>query len=89
MNKNCARCNKIVYPIEELKCLDKVCHVFLYFRHLHNMFVDKLFIKFKGTVTVYLLDTKLSVVFADFIKIAKKHEILIVYHSELFLYELC
>lgn len=24
MNKNCARCSKIVYPIEELKCLDKV-----------------------------------------------------------------
>lgn len=24
MNKNCSRCNKIVYPIEELKCLDKV-----------------------------------------------------------------
>lgn len=35
MNKNCARCNKVVYPIEELKCLDKVCvqafccHVFV------------------------------------------------------------
>lgn len=25
MNKTCARCNKVVYPIEELKCLDKVC----------------------------------------------------------------
>lgn len=24
MNKSCARCTKIVYPIEELKCLDKV-----------------------------------------------------------------
>lgn len=24
MNKKCARCDKIVYPIEELKCLDKV-----------------------------------------------------------------
>lgn len=24
MNKSCARCSKIVYPIEELKCLDKV-----------------------------------------------------------------
>lgn len=24
MNKSCSRCNKIVYPIEELKCLDKV-----------------------------------------------------------------
>lgn len=23
-NKNCARCLKVVYPIEELKCLDKV-----------------------------------------------------------------
>jgi len=27
MNKKCARCEKIVYPIEELKCLDKV-HLF-------------------------------------------------------------
>ncbi|CAG0882754.1 unnamed protein product [Cyprideis torosa] len=26
MNKNCARCCKTVYPIEELKCLDKVWH---------------------------------------------------------------
>uniref|UniRef100_A0A7G3AR97 Putative nebulin repeat protein n=1 Tax=Lutzomyia longipalpis TaxID=7200 RepID=A0A7G3AR97_LUTLO len=26
MNKSCARCNKIVYPIEELKCLDKSWH---------------------------------------------------------------
>ncbi|XP_055325155.1 LIM and SH3 domain protein Lasp isoform X3 [Sitodiplosis mosellana] len=26
MNKNCARCTKIVYPIEELKCLDKTWH---------------------------------------------------------------
>ncbi|XP_037043217.1 LIM and SH3 domain protein Lasp isoform X1 [Bradysia coprophila] len=26
MNKSCARCNKIVYPIEELKCLDKTWH---------------------------------------------------------------
>lgn len=33
MNKNCARCNKVVYPIEELKCLDKVCVVFLLCRH--------------------------------------------------------
>lgn len=24
MNKKCARCEKTVYPIEELKCLDKV-----------------------------------------------------------------
>lgn len=24
MNKKCARCEKIVYPTEELKCLDKV-----------------------------------------------------------------
>jgi len=24
MNKTCARCQKVVYPIEELKCLDKV-----------------------------------------------------------------
>ncbi|ETN60664.1 hypothetical protein AND_007705 [Anopheles darlingi] len=23
MNKSCARCQKVVYPIEELKCLDK------------------------------------------------------------------
>lgn len=29
MNKSCARCNKVVYPIEELKCLDKVCQFFL------------------------------------------------------------
>lgn len=26
MNKSCARCSKVVYPIEELKCLDKVCY---------------------------------------------------------------
>ncbi|XP_037880642.1 LIM and SH3 domain protein Lasp isoform X2 [Glossina fuscipes] len=26
MNKTCARCQKIVYPIEELKCLDKTWH---------------------------------------------------------------
>ncbi|XP_022160078.1 LIM and SH3 domain protein F42H10.3 isoform X2 [Myzus persicae] len=26
MNKKCARCEKIVYPIEELKCLDKAWH---------------------------------------------------------------
>ncbi|XP_059609180.1 LIM and SH3 domain protein Lasp isoform X1 [Phlebotomus argentipes] len=26
MNKSCARCSKIVYPIEELKCLDKSWH---------------------------------------------------------------
>ncbi|CRK92875.1 CLUMA_CG006327, isoform A [Clunio marinus] len=26
MNKSCARCSKVVYPIEELKCLDKVWH---------------------------------------------------------------
>lgn len=26
MNKQCARCNKVVYPIEELKCLDKTWH---------------------------------------------------------------
>lgn len=24
MSKTCARCEKTVYPIEELKCLDKV-----------------------------------------------------------------
>lgn len=24
MSKSCARCEKTVYPIEELKCLDKV-----------------------------------------------------------------
>lgn len=24
MSKNCARCNKVVYAIEELKCLEKV-----------------------------------------------------------------
>lgn len=27
MNKTCARCQKVVYPIEELKCLDKVSKV--------------------------------------------------------------
>lgn len=27
MNKSCARCSKTVYPIEELKCLDKVGYV--------------------------------------------------------------
>lgn len=26
MNKKCARCDKTVYPIEELKCLDKIWH---------------------------------------------------------------
>ncbi|XP_037905407.1 LIM and SH3 domain protein Lasp isoform X3 [Hermetia illucens] len=26
MNKTCARCSKVVYPIEELKCLDKIWH---------------------------------------------------------------
>ncbi|XP_034937492.1 LIM and SH3 domain protein F42H10.3 [Chelonus insularis] len=26
MNKTCARCEKTVYPIEELKCLDKIWH---------------------------------------------------------------
>ncbi|KAF0765757.1 LIM and SH3 domain protein Lasp-like [Aphis craccivora] len=26
MNKKCARCDKVVYPIEELKCLDKAWH---------------------------------------------------------------
>ncbi|XP_041774454.1 LIM and SH3 domain protein Lasp isoform X2 [Anopheles merus] len=26
MNKSCARCQKVVYPIEELKCLDKTWH---------------------------------------------------------------
>lgn len=26
MNKKCARCDKTVYPIEELKCLDKLWH---------------------------------------------------------------
>jgi hypothetical protein len=30
MNKNCARCLKVVYPIEELKCLDKVCCKFIF-----------------------------------------------------------
>lgn len=27
MNKTCARCQKVVYAIEELKCLDKVCKI--------------------------------------------------------------
>ncbi|KDR21409.1 LIM and SH3 domain protein Lasp [Zootermopsis nevadensis] len=26
MSKKCARCEKTVYPIEELKCLDKIWH---------------------------------------------------------------
>nr|XP_018912140.1 PREDICTED: LIM and SH3 domain protein Lasp-like [Bemisia tabaci] len=26
MSKKCARCDKTVYPIEELKCLDKIWH---------------------------------------------------------------
>lgn len=30
MNKTCARCQKVVYPIEELKCLDKVREVLLH-----------------------------------------------------------
>jgi len=25
MSKLCAKCDKIVYPTEEVKCLDKVC----------------------------------------------------------------
>lgn len=25
MSKSCAKCEKTVYPLEELKCLDKVC----------------------------------------------------------------
>lgn len=37
MNKTCARCQKVVYPIEELKCLDKVSSclqfVFISIRH--------------------------------------------------------
>lgn len=24
MNKSCSRCSKVVYPLEELKCLEKV-----------------------------------------------------------------
>ncbi|CAG9760227.1 unnamed protein product [Ceutorhynchus assimilis] len=30
MNKQCARCEKTVYPTEELKCLDKVWHRFCF-----------------------------------------------------------
>lgn len=30
MNKTCARCQKVVYPIEELKCLDKVRKLLLH-----------------------------------------------------------
>ena len=29
MNKTCARCQKVVYPIEELKCLDKVRNLYM------------------------------------------------------------
>lgn len=29
MSKKCARCEKTVYPTEELKCLDKVCFPFV------------------------------------------------------------
>ena len=25
MSQNCARCTKIVYPVDKLSCLDKVC----------------------------------------------------------------
>ncbi len=26
MNKTCAKCDKTVYPVEELKCLEKIWH---------------------------------------------------------------
>lgn len=34
MNKSCARCEKTVYPTEELKCLDKVIKLLTLFAHL-------------------------------------------------------
>lgn len=40
MNKKCARCEKTVYPIEELKCLDKVnFHCISNFFRLFMMFL--------------------------------------------------
>lgn len=40
MNKSCARCTKVVYNIEELKCLDKVCDFFLPFFPLQSCVVS-------------------------------------------------
>lgn len=44
MNKTCARCQKVVYPIEELKCLDKVSSclqfVFISIRHPSSVIVQ-------------------------------------------------
>ncbi|XP_047103005.1 LIM and SH3 domain protein Lasp isoform X1 [Schistocerca piceifrons] len=37
MNKKCARCEKTVYPIEELKCLDKVWHKLCFKCQVCNM----------------------------------------------------
>ena len=34
MSKQCARCEKTVYPLEELKCLDKVRLLFTIFLNL-------------------------------------------------------
>lgn len=31
MSKSCAKCGKTVYPLEELKCLDKVNSALLFF----------------------------------------------------------
>lgn len=36
MNKSCARCSKVVYPIEELKCLDKVITPIRRISHKNN-----------------------------------------------------
>lgn len=52
MNKSCARCSKTVYPIEELKCLDKVSY--------SNIYI----LPFRGTVVTIILRnfcTKLQV----------------------------
>lgn len=38
MNKVCARCEKTVYPIEELKCLDKVTSFQVIFKRSVNGF---------------------------------------------------
>lgn len=34
MNKTCARCEKTVYPTEELKCLDKVNLLYTFYYYI-------------------------------------------------------
>lgn len=43
MNKNCARCTKVVYPIEEFKCLDKVHEGIFYQKIVCKMHWHKIF----------------------------------------------